>query len=345
MAQISTGSLVQLCRRLATSSRAGVDARKTWENEAKYGSGAYRRNLTLVSDGVARGDTVAESLRECEGYFPSLMCELVEVGERTGKTDAIYAKLAEHYEHQAQLTRNFLMGIAWPMFQLLIGIVVVGGLIGVLGVIGGNNIDILGLGFKGVRGMLLFWANCALLAMLVALGVSGVMRGWFGDAPLALAMRIPGIGAALTYPALARLTWTLAMALEAGIDAKRSVQLCLRASQNPLYLGKAPGMLQAISDNRQFIEAFQEAEVFPLEFLHSLENAEIAGATSESLLVLAKEFEDRAKTALRILTGAIGVLVWMGVGLLIILMIYRMFQEMYLKPINDIMDQINKGTI
>ena len=44
---------------------------------------------------------------------------------------------------------------------------------------------------------------------------------YFGPTPVMLAMRVPYVGALSESMALSRLTWALAMGLDAGIDAKR----------------------------------------------------------------------------------------------------------------------------
>src|SRR6185436_18462440 len=137
MSRIATSTLINLCRRVGTSMRAGVEPRKLWETETRHATGSLRWYIERVKEGVLRGDSVAESMRACEGYFPPLVTEMVDVGEKTGHVDAVFLKLADHYDHQQQLTRGFLFGIAWPTVQLAIGILVCGLLIMVLGMIPG----------------------------------------------------------------------------------------------------------------------------------------------------------------------------------------------------------------
>ncbi len=345
MARISTKSLIQFCRRVGTSMRAGVEPRRLWETEARHAMGGLKRPVERVKEGVLRGETVADSMRACDGYFPPLVTEMVDVGEKTGHVDAVFFRLADHYEHQSQLTRGFLFGIAWPALQLAMGIFIVGFLILILGAIPGavsistgEPIDVLGIGLVGFSGAIAFWLICGVLIGGVVIGILAVVRGWLGPAPMALAMRIPMLGTALANLALARLTWSLAMALDAGIDARRSVELAVRATQNPLFMSREPVMLDAISLNRQFHEAFQEAGCFPAEFLQMVETAEISGTTSDALQALCKEYEERARSALRWLTWLTGIGIWMFIGLIMIFVIFRLFMVLYLGPINDALE-------
>src|SRR5262245_56664324 len=163
MSRIGTNTLIQLCRRVGTSMRAGVEPRKLWETETRHATGSLRTYIERVKEGVLRGDSVAESMRACEGYFPPLVTEMVDVGERTGHVDAVFLKLADHYEHQRQTTRSFLMGIAFPAFELSFAVFILGGLMAVMGWItdsrGGTRIDILGIGLTGTFGTMVIWGT------------------------------------------------------------------------------------------------------------------------------------------------------------------------------------------
>ena len=104
-----------------------------------------------------------------------------------------------------------------------------------------------------------------------------------------------------------------------------------------------PKVAAGIRANRQFHESFADGGVFPAEFLQQLEVAEMAGATTESLLRLAQEYEDRAKNAIRVLTGIATVATMLLVFGLIIFAIISMAWHLYMKPIYDTLDSINSA--
>jgi type II secretory pathway component PulF len=348
MSRISTKTLIQLCRRVGTSMRAGVEPRRLWETEARHATGALKRSIERVKDGVLRGETVADSMRACEGYFPPLVTEMVEVGEKTGQVDAVFLKLADHFDHQSQMTRNFLMGIALPVFELCFAVFIIGGLMAVMGWItdsrGGQRIDLLGIGLTGTTGTMVIWGGFAFLAAVAIALIFATSRGYLGPRPVMLAMKVPYVGGALESMALSRLTWALAMGLDAGIDAKRSVSLAFRASQNPYFLSREETATNEISLNRQFYEAFAAAEVFPREFLQNLETAEIAGATTESLQSMARDYESRARHAIKVLSIVLGLAIMIGVLMLVGLVVIVMFYNLVVRPVNELLD-LKPGTI
>ena len=345
MSRISTRSLINLCQRVGTAVRSGLEARKVWELEVRHSSEPLRSHLEVIQARVNAGDPVAEAMAASNGFFPPMFVQMVAVGEQTGKLDDVLLRLAEHYSHQQQMQRNFWMGVAWPLFELVFAVLIIGFLILILGAIGspGAEIDLLGLGLTGTGGAIIWFLGCGLIAAAIGISIYALVRGWFGPKPVLAAMRIPVIGKCLESLALSRLTWSLALALDSGMDARRAVQLSILAAQNPYYESSLARVLAGIRGNKQFHESFRDAAVFPEDFLNQLEAAEIAGATTESLLRLARDYEDRARMAMRVLTAIATVAVMILAFGVIIYFIFTMAYHVYFKPINDALEMTQPG--
>jgi type II secretory pathway component PulF len=344
MSHISTRSLINLSSRVGMALRAGVDARKVWELETRHARGTLKDQVERIRQRVASGDPVADAMRSANGYFPPMYVQMVEVGETTGKLDEVLLRLAEHYQHQQQMKRAFWFGIAWPLFELTFAVLTIGLLIFILGLIG-SDATIFYVFPVGASGALAWFLLCGLAAGGIALVANAITRGWLGPQPVLLAMKIPVLGHALQSLALSRLTWSLALSLDSAMDAVRAVEMSIRAAQNPYYESALPRVAAAVRGNRQFHESFREAGVFPEDFLNALEAAEMAGATHEALLRLAKDYEDRSRTAIKILTGIATVAVMLLVFGVIIFAIFWMFFNLYMKPINEALEMTRPGGI
>jgi type II secretory pathway component PulF len=341
MSHISTRSLINLSQRLGTALRAGIDVRRAWELETRHSSGPLRERLDAIRQRVATGDPVADAMRDLDGYFPPMFVQMVEVGEITGKLDEVLLRLAEHYEHQQQMKRNFWLGVAWPLFELAFSVAIIGFLIFILGVIGSGQ-TIFGIPM-GAGTAIVWFLGCGLVAGAIALAAHALVRGWLGPQPVLVAMKVPVLGKCLESLALSRLTWSLALSLDSGMDARRAAELSIKAAQNPYYESSLARVTGGIRANREFHESFRDSGVFPEEFVNQLEVAEMAGATTESLLRLAKEYEDRARTAMRVLTAIATVLVMMLVFGVIIFAIFTLFFQLYMKPINEALEMSQPG--
>lgn len=338
---ISSKELIGLCQRVGQSLKAGVEIRRVWQMESSRGSATHRQHMESILRHVSAGGTVADAMRACGGFFPPLTCQMVEIGEKTGQLDGVLLKLAKYYEQQEALKKSFYLGIAWPMLQLLAATFVIAGVIWISGMIGAG-IDILGLGLTGGWGALLFLLSVATVAGGVVLAVNALLRGWFGPAPLQFAMRLPVLGTCLEAFALSRLTWSFALGLESGMDARRVVELAVAATQNAHYEQHAAAISTSVGRGQTFHESFAQTHAFPEDFLNSLETAEIAGTTNESLMRLANQYEERANEAMRYVTMACTAATFVIVALVMILAIFRLAMFVF-QPYREAIDMINNG--
>lgn len=341
-ALLSTRDLIGLCRRVGMSLRSGIEVRRLWEHESQRGSPRHRRAALVILEYVKQGETISAGMR-IAGAFPPVMLAMVEIGEHTGKLDEALLKLAEHYEQQASLRRQFFLGIAWPGLQLLAAVLVVSLLIYLLDALGATHLDgtpwdVTGLGLRGTSGVVIFLGAVVLLLGGLVTLVVAMLYGWLGTGPVQLAMRLPLVGPYLRHSAMSRLTWSLGMALDAGMDAKRSVELSLVATQNPFYLSRSEAVVSAIANHQEFYEAFRDAGGFPDDFLLEMETAEIAGTLSESLVRMAREFSERAGSALNALIWACVIAIWLVIGAIMVTLIFRLAYMVMIKPLYDALE-------
>ena len=332
MAQISLRHLAQFCRRMATSLEAGLDVRRVCQTESERGAPHQRQSMSEVSRRVAGGDPLADAMIDSGGYFPPLACEMVRVGEQTGRLESVFHQLADHYDHLLELRRTFLAGVAWPLIELALAIGVMALFIMITAML---DIDPLGLGIKGIPLLVLYLFLVALAAAAVVVPLVALKKGWLGTAPLLVAMRIPVVGSCLQLMALSRMAWSLGMAIDAGMDARRSIRLALRSTQNPYYASHAEPADSTVLAGGEMHEALRKAGEYPADFLDTLETGEMTGQVTETMSRLSAEYRRRAEATLRILAMIGGVLVFLAVAAMIGGLIIYMFMQ-YVNTINSL---------
>lgn len=336
--RIGLRPLVQLLRRLASAYRAGVDPRRVWAMETQSGPLGQRAAFHEIGRRTADGDALSQSLRGCGGVFPSLMSDMVELGEQTGKMDTVFTRLADHYEHMVELRRNFLIGILWPAIQFVFAVLLVGFLIWIFGWITERNegemVDPLGFGLVGNRGLAIYFGGIGFLAANVLLAALAFRQGWLGAPVARVLLALPIIGKCLRTNALARMAWTLSLALESGSDARRALRLALRSSQMAYYEETAATADAVITRGGEFHEALRSTGRFPDDFLMALESAEHAGAVAESLDVISRDYSERARIANKLLTMAATFAIGAAVAVFVVFLIFRLFL-FYLGMIED----------
>ena len=83
---------------------------------------AARRHLATISQTVNQGGTLSEGLAATGDFFPPLFREMVYAGEQSGHLGETLKQLANHYQYQITLRRNFLASITWPLIELFLAI-------------------------------------------------------------------------------------------------------------------------------------------------------------------------------------------------------------------------------
>lgn len=321
---------MEFSRRVGTAFRAGVDIVSLCRAESRHGNGRHQQVMTEVADAVAHGSALADAMQQAGSkYFPRLLLSMVHVGEQTGRLEQTLLQMAEHYRNQLSLRRLFLLGIAWPAVQLIAAIFVIGLLIWLIGTLqpagGGEMFDPTGFGLRGTGGAMIYFAWVALIFSALALLYVAVRNNWFNlHAAVPLSYMIPKIGPAIQTITLARFCWTLSLALDSGLDPMRSVSLALDSTGSDYYRGESKTAASAIRDGNTLGEALAKTQLFPSDFLNSLEVAEISGTDAESLAALAAAYEERAKVAVRTLTGLATAAIWGLVAIALVTMILRM---------------------
>lgn len=81
----------------------------------------YTRSLKLVAAQVERGIPMSVPLRQ-DKNFPSIVSEMLAVGEQTGKLEMILTKLSEFYERETNSMIKGMAGLIEPAVILIIGI-------------------------------------------------------------------------------------------------------------------------------------------------------------------------------------------------------------------------------
>jgi type IV pilus assembly protein PilC len=83
-----------------------------------------RRAFSAVREKLLQGEGLSRPMKEA-GLFPSLLVEMVVVGEKTGAMDSSLATLAGYYEKKVDRTIGTLISLIEPALTLVIGGVVI----------------------------------------------------------------------------------------------------------------------------------------------------------------------------------------------------------------------------
>ncbi len=84
----------------------------------------YRDLLHEISERVRQGIPLSEAIAEQKDYFPTLVSQMVAVGETTGQLDDMFMRIASFYGREADAMVNNLVELIQPVLMIGIGIMV-----------------------------------------------------------------------------------------------------------------------------------------------------------------------------------------------------------------------------
>ncbi len=325
------------CRRMGTGLKAGVDIVKLLESEQRVGTTRHQQAMRQLTDSIRSGNSLAKGMLEQKNYFPPLLIQMVHASELGGRMEGMFAYMA-HYYDQLKTTRSyFISRVSWPLMQLVMAVGVIGLVILIQGMLNPNSTyDASGVGLSGVNGFLLYCVTVTVVFGTLALLGYGLWKNWFNchRVLMPLVQRIPALGTALVTLGLSRLSMTLSMLLNAGVEARRSVKQAFLATGNYYFIGGMQRAVETVEQGASFGDAFAASKVLPEEFVEMVRIGELSGTETESLDHLALDYQQRSQAALTTLANITSSSIWLGIILLLAFMIIRMAMQ-YINMLNE----------
>jgi len=121
-------AVARFCRTLATLISSGVPILDGLDITARTSGNSVIEDAVMVTrTSIERGETIANPLRETS-VFPSMVVQMISVGETTGALDTMLAKIADFYEDEVDTAVAGLLTLLEPVMIAFLG-VIVGGIV------------------------------------------------------------------------------------------------------------------------------------------------------------------------------------------------------------------------
>ncbi len=86
--------------------------------------GPYKKAWKISRDEVERGVSLSQSLRSFQLFFPSMVSDLLGIGERTGSLASIFHHISRLYEQELEDFIKQLSTSIEPILMIAMGLVV-----------------------------------------------------------------------------------------------------------------------------------------------------------------------------------------------------------------------------
>jgi len=307
---ISNDDIASLCLELALLLHAGVSTGDALSLLAKEGD--RRGMLKAMAEQVDSGETLSAALRE-SGAFPTYVCGLVEVGERTGRTEEALSALSRYYEDRVRLARRVRSALLYPAVMLALMLVVIGVLLvkvlpifdDVYASLGGRLTGVaaglltLGRWLEGAMPVL-FAALAAVAALVLLFTVVGPLRRGI----LSLWHRTRGDKGVSRKLNNARLAQALAMGMASGLPVDEAVEL----SANLMEGGakeRCERCRKRLEGGESLGDALKKSGLLPARQSRLLELGQRSGAGDASMEKIARDLSEEGEAALDALVSRV----------------------------------------
>lgn len=336
-------TLAIVSRSLSTMLTSGIQIRKAIDITTKKAQHPpTKKVLRDVSQAVQSGSDVASALKQHGRFFPTLFLEMVEMAEETGTLPEVLIHLAEHYEANLRMKKEFIGSIIWPAFQFIAAIFVIAILILVLGFVaestGNDEMSFLVFGLSGTSGAItwLFLTFGSMAAAFAAwLLIQRAAQAKAVVDPILLS--VPVLGHCIRSFAISRFSWAYYLTQQTGMPVVQSLKGSLKATGNGAFMAQLPFITSAVVEGDTLTESLAQSRLFPEDYIEMVSVAEESGTVPEALHRLSPQFEDEARRSMKTLTRMISVIVWLFVAGFIVFFVFR-FMLWYVDQIGQALD-------
>jgi len=264
----------ELFHQLAQLTAAGLPITKALEQLERHPpSRAFREPLRLLRKEIASGLTFSEALARTGDWVSAFDLALIDAGERSGRLDACFRALADHYSERARMTRRMLGDLAYPVFLLHFAVFIL-------------SFPQLFLTGDWVTYLLRTFGVLIPIYVVVAILIYAG-QGKHGEAWRSFIERllhfIPLLGSGRRELALARLAMALEALINAGVSIIEAWDLAATVSGSPALRRTVQAWLPDVRAGQTPAEAVTNCGVFPDLFTNQYNSGEISGKLDETL--------------------------------------------------------------
>jgi type IV pilus assembly protein PilC len=115
----------RVARTMTTLLTSGVTVTRALEiTKDVVGSTKYQKSLDDAIANVQKGKNISQTFKENQNLYPSMVGEMIEVGEDTGDLSQMLLEVAEFYEAEVDSKTKNLSTIVEPVLMIFIGVAV-----------------------------------------------------------------------------------------------------------------------------------------------------------------------------------------------------------------------------
>jgi general secretion pathway protein F len=293
-------------------------------------SHGFKKILTQIKDSIVEGNSFAQALSKYPATFSSLYVNMVRAGETSGTLEIVLDRLADITEKQQALMTRIQTALAYPMFMLVFGTIVLFILLIYIvptftSIFADMNqtlptptrlLIFLGDFFKSY-----WWIIFVVLGMIWFLlsRIKKTEKGRFWSDKIVLS--IPVLGNSAKKLAVARFARTLGSLLENGVSMLVALDIVKNIAGNILISEAIETAAIEVGKGQGLGAAMSGRGIFPQLSIQMIQVGEHSGELEKMLTKIAEVFENEVETSILRLTSYLEPVMILVMGLCVLFIV------------------------
>ena len=121
--KVSKRDLAILCNQLSTILDCGINISEALEllsNQSE--KKCIKNSLKEIRIEVEKGEALGDSFEKSKVAYPSIMINMIRIGEESGKLDSIFLSLSNYFERDDKVVNKVIASLTYPLLLLVVTI-------------------------------------------------------------------------------------------------------------------------------------------------------------------------------------------------------------------------------
>lgn len=341
--KLNSKAFTVMCSQFAIILRSGIPIARTVHLIADKTSDKHLKKMLMqVASDVESGRSISAAFQERgDRILPPIFIETIRAGEESGSLDKSFETMYTHYDKQTKMRNKVKSVLAYPIFVLVIAVVVVIVLMAKVVPTFTAIFESYGAELPLVTRILIAISNffkdywLVMLAVIVVLFLSYKVTANFEGGRIKLAqwqMKMPILGNITVLNAASQFSNSMATLLGSGLPMVRCVNITSKVIDNYLIskeIGKISGKLE---EGRTLGDCVRESGMMPDILTDMTAVGEETGELEQTLHTIAGYYDAELEVAINSALGKLEPILLVGLGGIagfIVIAIYVAMFDMY----------------
>ncbi|MCP3953933.1 MAG: type II secretion system F family protein [Desulfobacterales bacterium] len=327
--------------------RAGVPLITALEESAGVSDAAeVATDMNDIVSSIQGGATFSEVAQRYRYIFPKTVIHLIQIGEETGRLDAMLKDASEHLKRIQNIVSDTKQALLYPSFVLaamgsglLFWLYYVVPQILVLFKEMDVTLPPITVFVMTVSNFVqdyFFHILGGTALTVVAVGVARRSSLKIKKAISAMLLKLPIVGTIIQASTLAFIAEYFSIMINAGMDMLRSVAILKESITNEVYREKLGEVLDSLSTGTGISDSFTNAGIFPSFVTRMIGIGETSGTLTDQLFYIAEEYRKRLSILVSTISKSLEPIVLVVAGVMFAVIIGAL-----LLPIYDLVGQVS----